>query len=159
MCLLRDRVKFSIIYCKGLNDALIIHSYNDVINIGQEVEGQYTSICIAVRTCTRVVCYGEGECGRDEGRIAFGGGEDGGGEGSGGKAEDGESAGAAKQGGKVSSVPISAHHGNSGTRVVSTSASGGRGVICQHQSCDELCVPSLYLLSYVNIVHPIYLVP
>ena len=107
----------------------------------------------------RVVCYGEGECGRDEGRIASGGGEDGGGEGSGGKAKDGESAGAAKQGGKMSSVPISAHHGNSCTRVVSTSASGGRGVICQHQSCDELCIPSLYLLSYVNIVHPIYLVP
>ena len=42
------------LFCKGLNDALIIHSYNDVINIGQEVEGQYTSICIAVRTCTYV---------------------------------------------------------------------------------------------------------
>ena len=49
--------------------------------------------------------------------------------GEGGKAEDGESAGAAKQGGKVSSVPISAHHVKSGTRVVSTSASGVRGVI------------------------------
>ena len=49
--------------------------------------------------------------------------------GKGGKAEDGESAGAAKQGGKGSSVPISAHHVNSGTRVVSTSASGVRGVI------------------------------
>ena len=49
--------------------------------------------------------------------------------GEGGKAEDGESAGAAKQGGKVSSAPISAHHVNSLTRVVSTSASGVRGVI------------------------------
>ena len=36
---------------------------------------------------------------------------------------------AAKQGGKVSSVPISAHHVNSRTRVVSTSASGVIGVI------------------------------
>ena len=49
--------------------------------------------------------------------------------GEGGKAEDGESIGAAKQGGKVSCVPISAHYVKTRTRVVSTSASGVRGVI------------------------------
>ena len=49
--------------------------------------------------------------------------------GEGGNMEVGESAGAAKQGGKVSSVPISAHHVNYCTHLVSTSASGVRGVV------------------------------
>ena len=80
-------------------------------------------------TYVRVVCNGDGECGRDEGRRASGGGEDGGGEGRGREGGGWTESGAAKQGGKVSSVPISAHHVNSRTRVVSTSASGVRDVI------------------------------
>ena len=80
-------------------------------------------------TYVRVVCHGGGECGRDEGRRASGGVEDGGGEGRGREGGGWSESGPAKQGGKVSSVPISAHHVISGTRVVSTSARGVRDVI------------------------------
>ena len=73
--------------------------------------------------------HGDGECGRDEGRRASVGGEDGGGEGRGREGGGWGESGAAKQGGKVSSVPISAHYVKTRTRVVSTSASGVRGVI------------------------------
>ena len=64
-------------------DALHLSSiyYNDVIIICQEVEGQQTgTLCMAVRTYVRVVSHGDGECGRDEGRRASGGGEYGRGE-------------------------------------------------------------------------------
>ena len=81
-----------------------------------------TCICMAVHTCVLCAMHGDGECGRDEGRRASGGSEDGGGEGRGREGGGWRESGAAKQGGKLSSVPISAHHVNSRTRVVSTSA-------------------------------------